>query len=75
MEGKIIGELWDWVYRGDEIFAVIEKELTGRYPGIRFVGYQEFGRTLGTEAAGSLESLPGKLRQNECDAVISSMGC
>ena len=27
LEGKTVCELWDWIFRGDEIFPIIEKEL------------------------------------------------
>ena len=46
-EGKTIGFLWDWAFRGEQIFPVIEKELSKRHPGIKFVGYEEFGSTHG----------------------------
>ncbi len=73
--GKTVCELWDWAYRGDNIFPMIEKELAKRYPGIRFVSYEAFGSTHGAEEAKVLAALPDKLKQNKCDAVISGVGC
>lgn len=75
IEGKTVGELWDWFFRGDKIFPVIEKELAKRYPGVKFVGYEVFGSTHGGEEQKVLAALPDKLRQNNCDAVISGVGC
>ena len=75
LEGKTLCELWDWVYRGDEIFPTIEKELSKRHPGTKFVSYEVFGSTLGGEAAKVIAVLPDKLKQNKCDAVISGVGC
>ena len=75
LEGKTICELWDGVYRGNEILPTIEKELTKLYPGIRFVGYKVFGSTLGGEAVKVLADLSDKLNKNNCDAVISCVGC
>ncbi|MFC1862065.1 hypothetical protein ACFLT4_01990 [Chloroflexota bacterium] len=75
LEGKTVGLLWDWVYRGEEIFPVIEKELAKRYPGIKFVGYKVFGTTHGGEEAENIAALPDKFRENKCDAVISGVGC
>ena len=30
LEGKTIGQLWDYLFRGDEIFPILEDELRGR---------------------------------------------
>ncbi|MFC1862083.1 hypothetical protein ACFLT4_06090 [Chloroflexota bacterium] len=75
LQGKTVGFLWDWVYRGDEIFPVIEKELAKRYSGIKFVGHEVFGSTGGPGGASVLAALTDKFKQNKCDAVISGVGC
>lgn len=75
LEGKTVGNLWDGVFRGDQIFPVIEKELAKRYPGIKFVSYEVFGSTHGGEEGKVVASIPDKLRLNGCDAVISGIGC
>lgn len=75
LEGKTVCELWDWIFRGNEIFPVLEEELAKRYPGIKFVNYKEFGSTHGREESEVLATLTDKLRQNKCDAVISGIGC
>ncbi len=75
LEGKTIGELWDWVFRGDEIFPAVEREMARRYPGIKFVSYKTFGNTHGGDEAKVIAALPQKLRENKCDAILSGMGC
>lgn len=75
LEGKTVCALWDWLFRGEQIFPVIEKELAKRYPRIKFVSYEVFGSTHGGKEAETLGTLPDKLRQNKCDAVISGIGC
>ncbi len=75
LAGKTVAELWDWVYRGDEMFTVIEKELAKRYPGVKFVNWQVFGRTHGGDEREVLAALPDKLKQYRCDAAISGVGC
>ncbi len=75
LEGKTVCQLWDYLFRGDEIFALLEDELRGRYPGIKFVGYDEFGSTHGEDEGEILASLPRRLKELEVDAVISGMGC
>ncbi|MBI2958645.1 MAG: hypothetical protein HYY32_07380 [Chloroflexi bacterium] len=75
LEGKTVGELWGWIYRGDVIFPAIERELARRFAGIRFVSYEEFGSTHGAEEAKVLAALPEKLKETGCEAVISGVGC
>jgi UDP:flavonoid glycosyltransferase YjiC (YdhE family) len=75
LEGKVIGQLWDDLFRGDEIFPVLEEELGRRFPGVRFVRYDTFGSTHGAEEQKVLAELPDKLRRLGVDAVISGMAC
>jgi hypothetical protein len=75
LAGKTIAELWDWSFRGEEMFPVIEKELAKRYPGINFISYEKFGNTHGANEKEVLAALPDKLRQYRCDAAISGVGC
>lgn len=72
---KTVCELWNWNYHGEKIFPMIEHELTKRYPGIKFVSYQNFGSIHGAEEARVLSELPDKLKHAGCDAVITAMGC
>lgn len=75
LEGKKVVELWDYMFRGDEIFPWIEAELAERYPGIEFVGYDQFGSTHGEDETRILAELPERLKALGADAVISGMGC
>ena len=47
LEGKTVAFLWDYMFRGDEIFPLIERELGAAYPGVKFIGYDNFGTTHG----------------------------
>ena len=42
LEGKTVGFLWDYLFRGDEIFPLLEEGLKQRYPKINFVNYSFF---------------------------------
>jgi len=75
LDGKTIGELWDDLFRGDEIFLILEEEIARRFPGVKFVRYDTFGSTHGRDEQRVLAELPDKLRQLEVDAVISGMAC
>lgn len=75
LESKTVCALWDWIFRGREIFPAIAEELAKRYPGSRYVSFDEFGSIHGGDEAKVLAALPDKLRQHGCDAVISGVGC
>jgi hypothetical protein len=75
LEGKTVAFLWDYLFRGDEIFPMLEQALRERFPGIRFIGYEEFGSTHGEDEHQVLAALPEKLKALKIDAVISGMGC
>ena len=75
LAGKTIGIMWDWVYRGDEIFPIVEAELAKRYPGIKFVGYDEFGNPHSAHEAEVFENLPMLAEKHGCDAFIVGVGC
>ncbi|MDX2156009.1 MAG: hypothetical protein SFW09_05800 [Hyphomicrobiaceae bacterium] len=75
LEGRTIAFLWDYLFRGDEIWPVLSAELGRRFPGMRFIGWEEFGSTHGDEEHKVLAELPGKLKSLKVDAVVSGMGC
>ncbi len=75
LENKTIGFLWDYLFRGDEIFPILEQELSKRFPGIKFVDYNEFGSTHGKEEREVLLGLPDQFKRLGVDAVISGMAC
>lgn len=73
LEGKRIGFLWDYIYRGDEIFRVIEREVAERYPETKFFSYEIFGNSHGGHEREFYEALPNKLKELEIDGVICGM--
>ena len=75
LDGKTIGQLWDYLFRGDEIFPVLEAELRHRYPDVKFVGWKTFGSTHGAAEHKVIEEMPERLRALGVDAVISGMAC
>ena len=75
LQGKTVGQLWDDLFRGDEIFPILEEELGRRFPGVRFVRYDTFGSTHGRHEGKVLAELPEMLRRHQVDAVISGMAC
>ena len=74
LSGKTICELSDYGFKAEEIFPLIRASLSQRYPGITFVEYATFGNTHGPQESGIIATLAEKLRQHNCDAVISGVG-
>ena len=74
-EGKTVAQLWDYLYRGDQVFELLEEGLRVRFPGVRFVSWREFGSTHGGEERAALAALPQRFRELGVDAVISGMAC
>lgn len=75
LEGKRVAQLWDFIFRGDEIFDILEDTLAERYPGISFVSWREFGCTHGEDERDVLAALPERFRDLGVDAAISGMAC
>ena len=74
LNGKTIAEVWDRVFRGEEIFPAIREALRKRFPGVRFVQYDTFGDPHGIKQKQVLADMPALLREHEVDAVISGVG-
>jgi len=75
LEGKTIAQLWDFLFRGDQVFALLEEGLRKRFPGVRFVSWREFGNTHGKDERAVLAGLPARFKELGVDAAISGMGC
>jgi hypothetical protein len=69
-----IAEIWDYRFKGDQMFSVIEDELRLRYPGVQFVSYDVFGDTHSPEEEKVVESIPALLEAHGCRAAISAVG-
>jgi hypothetical protein len=74
LSGVTVAELWDTKFHGETIFAQLREHLRGRFPGIRFVEYTEFGNFYGPREAEILGGLAEKLQRLECGAVITGIG-
>ncbi len=75
LNGKTIAQVWDYVFRGDEVFAFLEEGIKARYPDVKFVSWRDFGNTHGADERAVVAALPEKFRAQGVDAVISGMGC
>lgn len=75
LDGARIAFLWDYLFRGDELFPVLEWALTERFPTCEIVGYEVFGNLHGSDEKERVGRLPDDLRNRGVDAVVSGMGC
>ncbi len=74
LSGKTVGELWDYIFRGDVMYPMIREHLRALYPGIKFVDFSVFGNTHGPKEKQVIAELADKLKAHGCDAVISGIG-
>ena len=75
LDGKRIALLWGWLFRGDEVYELLQAALKARYPGISFIDWNEFGSIHGNDEREVVAALPEKLRRLGADAVLTAMGC
>jgi len=75
LNGKIIAQLWDYLFAGDEVFAALEEKLRAQYPEVKFISWREFGSTHAVNEKELLASLPQRFKELGVDAAISSMAC
>ena len=73
LNGKTVGELWDGVFRGDQVFPILNEELRKKYPGVKIVDHKTLGITYGN-VPDYIAKLPALLKEHGCDAVISAVG-
>ena len=73
LNGKTVAQLWDYLFYGDRIFELLERELQTRFPDVKFVSWREFGNTHSGDEREVLATLPGRLKELKVDAVISGM--
>lgn len=75
LNGKTIAFVWDYMFRGDEIFPMLESLLAENHMDLSFVGYETFGSTFGGDEHEAIRQLPELLRKHNVDAVVSGIGC
>ena len=74
LNGKVIGELWDVIFRGETIYPQVREHVRVKFPGAKFVEYSEFGNFYGPKRQAISASLADKLRAHKVDAVIVGIG-
>ncbi|MBI4189839.1 MAG: hypothetical protein HY525_04805 [Betaproteobacteria bacterium] len=75
LEGKTVVQLWDFIFRGDEVFAHLEEGIKARFPGVRFISWREFGSIHGGKEKEVLAGLEKRFKELGVDAAICGMAC
>lgn len=75
LHGKKVAFLWDYMFRGEEIFPAIQSGLETAFDNVSVVGYDTFGSVFGGDEEAVLAALPDRLRDLGVDAVVCGMGC
>jgi hypothetical protein len=70
--GKRIGFLWDYLFRGEELFPALADELRAR--GADVVSYEAFGNLHGPHEAQLVGEIPSVIAARGIDAVVSGVG-
>ena len=71
---KRVGFIWDYMFRGNDMFPLLQSGLAERYPGSTFVPYAYFGNVHGHDEREVLAALPERLRESRVDAVVVGVG-
>ncbi|MQA87024.1 MAG: hypothetical protein GEV03_20940 [Streptosporangiales bacterium] len=76
LDGQTVAFVWDYLFRGPEMFEAIKQELQERCPGARFVDYDVFGNIHGSDAEekANVAALPARLREHRVDSAVVAVG-
>jgi hypothetical protein len=75
LAGKTVAFVWDYIFRGDEIFQILKEALTAAYPGVKFVDHDYFGSIFGGNEHRGIHLLSGRLEEAGVDVAICGVGC
>lgn len=74
LAGKTICQVWNWFFRGPELFALIQQGLEEREATLKFIDYSHFGNIHGPNEPQVLAALPRLLKEYGCDALLAGVG-
>ena len=76
LDGRTIAFVWDYLFRGREMFEVIKSVIATRFPQTTFVDYEEFGNIHGGDAEekANLELLPARMSAQGAVGAVVAVG-
>jgi hypothetical protein len=75
LDGKRIAFVWDYMFRGEELFPALAHALRERFPTVEIVDYNVFGNIHGPNEASIIADLPKMLQEHRIDAAVTGNGC
>lgn len=72
LTGKKIALVWDYVFRGDDVFRLVKERFQAKLSGVEFVDHEVFGDIHAHDEL--LDQLPGRLEEMRVDAAIVATG-
>lgn len=78
LDGKTICEIWNGLYKGDEVFPVVRELLARKYPNVKVIPFTEFSLLYGGDTPAqqneSAKRIAVLAKEKGCDALISGNG-
>jgi hypothetical protein len=74
LSGKRIAFVWDYMFRGDEMWEIIKAGISAEYPTAEFVGYDKFGNIHGPTETGVPSDLLENIDREGVDAAVLAVG-
>ncbi len=74
LNDKTVAELWDVIFRGEEIYPLVREQIKSLFPRVKFVPHTAFGNFHGARERDVVAGLPEKLRAHGADAAIVGIG-
>ena len=72
LAGQKIALVWDYVFRGDDVFRLVKERFGTGQSGTEFVDYEVFGDIHGHDEP--LDRLPARLEEMGVDGTIVATG-
>lgn len=72
LTGKKIALVWDYLFRGDDVFRLVKERFQAGRSGAEFVDHEVFGDVHGHPEL--LDQLPSRLREMGVDGTIVATG-
>ena len=72
LAGKKIALVWDYLFRGDDVFRLVKERFCAERSGVEFVDHEVFGDILGPDDL--LDQLPTRLDELGVDGTIVATG-
>ena len=74
LNGKRIAFIWDYRFRGDEMWAMCKQDLAALYPEAEFIDHEVFGDVHGANEVVVMQELGDKLRDLQVDGAVVGVG-